>query len=148
VQTFVVRRGAMTPPRRLLILWWRIANPPTRLLAGRVPWWVLLETTGCRSGRRRRTPLATGAAEDDGMWLIAVHGRRSGWVRNLEASPQVRLRHHGRWRQGTAGVHPIDAIPLARFNAYARSGPTLIGVDPLLVRVAFSPDLFSAPGRS
>jgi deazaflavin-dependent oxidoreductase (nitroreductase family) len=123
--------------RRLIVAWWRIANPPTRLLAGLAPWWVLLETTGNKTGRRRRTPLAVGPMEADGAWLIAVHGRRSGWVRNLEASPAVRLKHRGRWRDGTASTHPMDAVPLERFNAYARSGPKLIGMDPLLVRVTF-----------
>ncbi|MDT7548937.1 MAG: hypothetical protein QOE84_1331 [Actinomycetota bacterium] len=123
--------------RRLIVAWWRIANPPTRLLAGVAPWWVLLETTGNQTGRRRRTPLAAGPKEADGTWLIAVHGRCSGWVRNLEASPAVRLKHRGRWRNGTASTHPIDAVPLERFNAYARSGPKLIGMDPLLVRVTY-----------
>jgi deazaflavin-dependent oxidoreductase (nitroreductase family) len=123
--------------RRLIVAWWRIANPPTRLLAGLAPWWVLLETTGNKTGRRRRTPLAVGPMNADGVWLIAVHGRRSGWVRNLEASPAVRLKHRGRWRDGTASTHPMDAAPLERFNAYARSGPKLIGMDPLLVRVTF-----------
>ena len=128
----------MTPfRRRLLVGWWRLVNPPTRLLAGLAPWWVLLETTGCRSGRRRLTPLASGPIEDGAMWLIAVHGRHSGWVRNLEAAPQVRFKHRGRWHTGTATMHPIDAVPLERFNAYARSGPQLLGMDPLLVRLSY-----------
>jgi deazaflavin-dependent oxidoreductase (nitroreductase family) len=122
--------------RRLIVAWWRIANPPTRLLAGLAPWWVLLETTGNKTGRRRRTPLAVGPMEADRVWLIAVHGRRSGWVRNLEASPAVRLKHRRRWRDGTASTHPMDAVPLERFNAYARSGPRLLGMDPLLVRIS------------
>jgi deazaflavin-dependent oxidoreductase (nitroreductase family) len=122
--------------RRLLVAWWRLVNPPTRLLAGFAPWWVLVETTGCRTGRIRRTPLASGPTDAGGMWLIAVHGRSSGWVRNLDALPNVRLKHRGRWREGTASLHPIDAVPLEQFNAYARSGPRLIGMDPVLVRVA------------
>ena len=70
------------------------------------------------------------------MWLLAVHGRSAGWVRNLDATPNVRLKHRGRWREATASVHPMGAVPLERFNAYARSG-RLIAMDPLLVRVAF-----------
>ena len=123
--------------QRLIRLWWRIANPPTRALAGLAPWWVLLETTGNRTGRRRRTPLASGPSDAGGMWLIAVHGRHSGWVRNLEAASAVRLKHRGRWREGTATTHPIDAVQLSHFNAYARSGPRFLGMDPLLVRVSF-----------
>jgi deazaflavin-dependent oxidoreductase (nitroreductase family) len=127
--------SAISP--RVLRAWWRIANPPTRLLAGLLPFWVLIETTGNRTGQRRRTPLASGPVDPDGMWLIAVHGRTSGWVRNLEASPSVRLKHRGRWRDGTATIHAMDAVPLERFSAYARSGPRLIGRDPLLIRVAY-----------
>lgn len=122
--------------RRLLLAWWRLVNPPTRVLAGIVPWWVLLETTGCRTGKRRVTPLATGPADGDAIWLLAVHGRRAGWVRNLEARPDVRVKHRGRWRDATATVHPMGAVPLDRFNAYARAG-RLIADDPLLVRVSF-----------
>jgi deazaflavin-dependent oxidoreductase (nitroreductase family) len=123
--------------RRLIVGCWRIVNPPTRLLAGIAPWWVLLETTGNKTGRVRRIPLAAGPRDGDAMWLVAVHGRQAGWVRNIEASASVRMKHRGRWRHGTATVHPMDAVPLERFNSYARSGPRLIGVDPLLVRVAF-----------
>src|SRR3954470_11730576 len=122
--------------RRLIVAWWRIVNPPTRLLAGTAPWWVLLETTGRKTGRVRRIPLAAGPRDGDAMWLIAVHGRQAGWVRNIEASATGGLKHRGRWRDGTATVHPIDAVPLDRFNAYARSGPRFIGFDPLLVRVS------------
>jgi deazaflavin-dependent oxidoreductase (nitroreductase family) len=123
--------------RRLLVACWRIANPPTPLLAGLFPWWVLLETTDNRTGRRRRTPLATGPTDNEGMWLFAVHGRHAGWVRNLEASSAVRLKYRGRWRDATASTHPIDAVPLKRFNRYAREEPRPLAVDPLLVRVTF-----------
>jgi deazaflavin-dependent oxidoreductase (nitroreductase family) len=126
-----------TRGHRLIRAWWRVANPSTRALAGLAPWWVLLETTGNRTGRRRRTPLASGPKDGGGMWLIAVHGRHSGWVRNLETTPQVRIKHRGRWRAGTATTHPVDAVQLTRFNAYARSGPRFLGNDPLLVRVTF-----------
>ncbi|MDT7570826.1 MAG: hypothetical protein QOE05_1000 [Actinomycetota bacterium] len=122
--------------RRLLVAWWRIVNPPTRALAGLAPWWVLLETKGARTGKRRRTPLAAGPTDDGAMWLLAVHGRSAGWVRNLEATPRVRIRHRGRWREATAAVHPMGDVPLERFNAYARSG-RLIAMDPLLVRLTF-----------
>ena len=123
--------------RRLLVAWWRIANPLTRPFAGVAPWWVLLETTGGKTGRLRVVPLAAGPRDGDGMWLIAVHGRRSGWVRNIEAERRVRLKHRGRWRDGTAEIHPMDTLPLERFGAYARSGARLVGVDPLQVRVSF-----------
>jgi deazaflavin-dependent oxidoreductase (nitroreductase family) len=116
---------------------WRVVNPPTRPLAGIAPWWVLLETTGQRTGLTRRTPLAAGPKNERGMWLIAVHGRHSAWVRNLEAQPQVRLRHRGRWYDGTAATHDVDQAQLDQFNRYAKAGPRTLGVDPLLVRVDY-----------
>ena len=121
--------------RRLHIIFWRIVNPPTRRLAGLVPWWVLLETTGHKSGRKHRVPIAAGPREADGMWLNAVHGRHSAWVRNIEANPTVRIRVRRRWREATASVHPIDPQVQAKFNRYARSGPRLMGMDPLMVRL-------------
>lgn len=124
--------------RRVAVTFWRIANPMARLLAGFVPWWVLLETTGRRSGARRVTPLAAGPSDPEGMWLIAVHGRHASWVRNIEASPAIRLRHRGRWRPGSASTRLLDRDLLRRFNLYARSGARgLIALDPLLVRVTF-----------
>lgn len=123
--------------RRVLKLFWRIANPLAGPLAGVVPWWVLLETVGNRTGAVRRTPLASGPGDSAEMLLIAVHGRHSGWVRNVEAHPQVRLRHRGRWRSAQASVEPLQPQVLRRFNLYARSGPRLVGIDPLLVRCRF-----------
>ena len=114
---------------------WRIANPALRGLAGIAPWWVVLETTGRRSGRSRRTPLARGLVEEGAMWLISVHGRHADWVQNLEADPAVRLRMRGRWHNGTASVHAYDPARVRRFNRYARSGPTVVGIDALLVRI-------------
>jgi deazaflavin-dependent oxidoreductase (nitroreductase family) len=116
-------------------LLWRIINPPTRPLAGFAPWWVLLETRGRRTGRPRTTPLARGPAEKDVLWLMSVHGRQAAWVRNLEADPAVRIKLTGRWRQARASVEPYDEAVAERFNAYARSGPRALGIDPVLVRV-------------
>ena len=116
-------------------VFWQIVNPPTRLLAGYAPWWVLLETHGRRTGKRRRTPLARGPVEGDLMWLSSVHGRHAQWVRNLEAAPQVRVKLSGRWYDACATVHPYDQATARRFNLYARSGPRTLGIDPALVRL-------------
>lgn len=114
---------------------WRIINPPGRRLAGSAPWWVLLETRGRRSGKPRRTPLARGPVEGDVVWVNSVHGRHADWVRNLEATPEVRVKLSGRWRDGHATVQAYDDETVARFNRYARSGPTTLGIDPVLVRI-------------
>ena len=116
-------------------MFWRIVNPPTRPLAGVAPWWVLLETRGRRTGAPRRTPLARGPREGDVLWLISVHGRHAAWVRNVEVTPEVRIKLSGRWHDGRATVHDYDESVVRRFNRYARSGPRTLGIDPTLVRV-------------
>jgi deazaflavin-dependent oxidoreductase (nitroreductase family) len=114
---------------------WNIVNPPTRRLAGFAPWWVLLETKGRRTGTPRTTPLARGPADGDVLWLSSVHGRHAHWVRNLEATPEVRIKLSGRWHDAHATVHEYDEAMARRFNAYARSGPRTLGIDPVLVRI-------------
>lgn len=123
--------------RRVLVVYWRIVNPPARLAAGLLPFWALIETTGCKTGRRRRTPLAAGPRDSTGMYLIAVHGHHAGWVRNIDATLAVRIKHRGRWRHGTASVEEPVSSTLGRFNLYARTGLRLFGIDPMLVRVTF-----------
>jgi deazaflavin-dependent oxidoreductase (nitroreductase family) len=114
---------------------WRIINPPGRRLAGVAPWWVLLETRGRRTGQPRTTPLARGPVDGDVVWVNSVHGRHAHWVRNIEANPEVRIKLSGRWHHGRATVHEYDEAAARRFNRYARSGPTTLGIDPALVRI-------------
>jgi hypothetical protein len=56
-------------------------------------------------------------------------------VRNIEASPDVRVKLSGRWHAGRATVHDYDEAMGRRFNPYARGGPRMLGIDPVLVRV-------------
>ncbi len=116
-------------------IFWQIVNPPTRPLAGLAPWWVLLETRGRRTGKVRTTPLARGPVDGDLIWLASVHGRHAAWVRNLEATPEVRVKLSGRWHPARASVHDYDQAIAERFNAYARTGPRTLGIDPALVRL-------------
>lgn len=129
----------MTPFQRFrratAMLFWRVMNPAARRLAGIAPFWVVLETTGRRTGKPRQTPLARGPQQDGATWLIAVHGHHSTWVKNVEARSEVRIRLRGRWRAGTATVLPWDEAVARRFNRYARLGPTTLGIDPAMVRV-------------
>ncbi|WP_034267471.1 nitroreductase/quinone reductase family protein [Haloechinothrix halophila] len=88
----------------------RIANPVIRsaLLRGvPLPGFALLETTGRKSGQPRRVPVGEGL-DGDVFWIVAEHGRRSAYVRNIEANPRVRVRVRGRWRSGTAHVLADD----------------------------------------
>jgi deazaflavin-dependent oxidoreductase (nitroreductase family) len=72
-----------------------------------LPMVVILETTGRRSGQPRRNPVGK-ALEGDTLWVVAEHGRRASYVRNIEANPRVRVRVGRRWRTGTARVIPDD----------------------------------------
>lgn len=96
-----------------------VMNPPVRLLLRLcIPvGWVLLETTGRRSGRPRSVPVGNGLVAGT-LWVVAEHGDQAGYVRNLRANPRVRvlMRSSGlrmRWVTGTAVVLDHD-------DAYAR----------------------------
>ena len=101
---------------------------------------AILETTGRRSGQLRRTPVGP-AVEGDVAWIVAEHGRRAGYVRNIEANPRVRIRLGGRWRTGTARVVPDDD-PRARQRAMGRLNAWVVramGSDLLTVRIDLDP---------
>ena len=73
------------------------------------PWYALLETTGRRSGQPRQTPVGVGMrAGDKVFWLIAAHGHQADYVRNIVASPHVRVKWRGRWYPGVATLLPDD----------------------------------------
>ena len=91
---------------------------------------VILETTGRRSGEPRRVPV-TKALDGDTLWIVTEHGRRSGYVRNIEADPNVRVRVGRRWRSGRAKV----LGPTTGGSAMVR----LMGTDRLTVRVDLDP---------
>lgn len=91
-----------------------LLNPPIKLLFALgvpVPGYALLETTGRKTGRPRRTPVGNGRVGDQ-FWLIAEHGRKAGYVRNIETNPRVRIKlrdgFRARWHAGTAHLLPGD----------------------------------------
>ena len=73
------------------------------------PGYALLETTGRKTAKARRTPVGDGWIGYQ-FWLVAEHGMKAGYVRNIAANPHVRLKlRHGilaRWHTGTAQVLP------------------------------------------
>jgi deazaflavin-dependent oxidoreductase (nitroreductase family) len=103
--------------------------------------WALLETTGRRSGRLRHTPVGNGLIGDT-FWLVAVHGRQSDYVRNLERTPRVRVKIGRRWRTGHAGVLDTDD-PHARSRTLPHRLDAALGrlmaSQPLTIRIDLDP---------
>ena len=115
-----------------------LVNPFVKRVAGTRldPGHALLETIGRKSGEPRRTPVGNGL-KDGTFWIVAEHGRRAGYVRNIEANPRVRVKLSGRWRAGTAHPLPDDdwrerQRSLPRGNAAI---VRLMGSDPMTVRI-------------
>jgi deazaflavin-dependent oxidoreductase (nitroreductase family) len=130
----------------------RLLNPLVKAAANAglpLPGVVILETTGRRSGEPRRVPVGK-AIVGDTLWVIAEHGRKAGYVRNIEAQPRVRVRVGRAWRPGTAQVLPEDdwrerqrRMPNRANSAAVR----LMGTDPVTVRVDLDP-AGAPPGAS
>src|SRR5258706_9644888 len=83
-------------------------NPPIKLLfaIGVVPpGYALLETTGRRTGKARRTPVGNGRVGAQ-FWIVAEHGQKAGYVRNIAVSRrggvEIRDGLRARWDRGTA----------------------------------------------
>jgi deazaflavin-dependent oxidoreductase (nitroreductase family) len=91
-----------------------VLNPPIKLLfaMGIVPpGYALLETTGRTTGKARRTPVGD-ARVGNQFWIVAEHGMKAGYMRNIAHNPQVRLKLReglgARWHTGTAHVLSDD----------------------------------------
>jgi deazaflavin-dependent oxidoreductase (nitroreductase family) len=85
-----------------------LLNPPIKGLfaMGIVPpGYALLETIGRKTGKARRTPVGN-ARVGDRLWIVAEHGMKAGYVRNIKENPRVRVklreRFGVRWHTGTA----------------------------------------------
>jgi deazaflavin-dependent oxidoreductase (nitroreductase family) len=118
----------------------RLVNPVMKLLAAYIPGWSLLETTGRKTGRPHRNPVGNGLAGDT-FWIVAEHGYRADYVRNIQVDPRVRIRVGGRWRRGVAHLMPEDDArarqrQLGSFNAGL---VRLMATDLLTVRVDLEP---------
>jgi deazaflavin-dependent oxidoreductase (nitroreductase family) len=76
-----------------------------------LPGYALLETKGRKTGKPRRTPVGDGHIGNQ-FWLVAEHGMKAGYVRNIERDPHVRLKLRDglriRWHTGTAHLLSDD----------------------------------------
>ena len=101
----------------------KVVNPIVRTAARLgipLPLVVILETRGRKSGQPRRIPVGK-AITGDTLWIVAEHGRHAGYVRNIEANPQVRVMVAGHWRTGTAHLlHDDDPRRRLRYIASRR----------------------------
>lgn len=120
-----------------------LANPVTRRLAPYVPGQAVLRTTGRHTGRPHHTPVG-GRLDGGSFWVVSEYGRRSDYVRNLEANPRVDVQLRGRWYPGTATVLTGDDArrrlrQLPRLHSLVVG---LVGTDLLTLRI----DLDAPPG--
>jgi deazaflavin-dependent oxidoreductase (nitroreductase family) len=89
-------------------------NPPIKLALAMglpLPGYALLETIGRKTGKPRRTPVGDGRIGEQ-IWLVAEHGMKAGYVRNIERDPHICLKLRDglrtRWHTGTAHLLPDD----------------------------------------
>lgn len=130
------RRGRR---RRTVLLQRYLLNPPVKAVTwlGLLPGHVLLETTGRRTGARRRVVVGT-RVEARRLWIVAEQGEHAGYVQNLLAHPHVRVRLRRHWLAGTAHVLRDDDAQrrLDSFGMPVHAGNVRrFGTDLLTVRV-------------
>jgi deazaflavin-dependent oxidoreductase (nitroreductase family) len=116
----VSRPGDERKRRWVRLLQRYVLNPPAKLLvwAGLVPGFVLIETHGRRSGKRRTTVVGMHVTDGTG-WIVAEQGRHAGYVANLLADPAVRIRMSRRWHTASAHVAADDDAQ-ARLEMFGR----------------------------
>jgi deazaflavin-dependent oxidoreductase (nitroreductase family) len=112
--------------------------------------YALLETIGRKTGKPRRTPVGNGRVGDQ-LWIVAEHGAKAGYVRNIAKNQRVQVKLsvglRARWRTGTACLLPDDN-PRERKRWLSRQIPSsvtnsaavrLFGMQLLTVRIDLDP---------
>jgi deazaflavin-dependent oxidoreductase (nitroreductase family) len=109
-----------------------LLNPPIKLVLAMgqpLPGYALLETKGRKTRKPRRTRVGDGRIGNQ-FWLVAEHGMKTGYVRNIERNPHVRLKLRDglrtRWHTGTAHLL-ADDDPLERQRWLANQLPSSAG---------------------
>ena len=126
-----------------------LLNPPIKLLFAMgavLPGYALLETTGRKTGKPRRTPVGNGQVGKQ-FWIVAEHGQKAGYVRNIAGNSRVRLKLRdglrARWYTGTAHLlsdnDPRERqrwlASLVRGSASNAAAVRFFGTDLLTVRI-------------
>jgi deazaflavin-dependent oxidoreductase (nitroreductase family) len=124
----------------------KVVNPVVRAAARAgipLPLVVILETRGRKSGQPRRVPVGR-ALEGHTLWVVAEHGRKAAYVKNIEADPHVRVRVGTRWRPGIARVLYEDDWRLRQRQMSTKVNSAvvrLMGTEHVTIRI----DLEAAP---
>ena len=89
-------------------------NPPIKFLLAiglAPPGYAFLETIGRKTGKPRRTPVGNGLVGKQ-FWIVAEHGQKAGYIRNISDNPHVRVKLRdglkARWYTGTARLLADD----------------------------------------
>ena len=141
----------MTKRRASTFFTAKLLNPVVRAvvrLGLPLPLVVILETRGRKSGQLRQIPVGK-TLDGATLWIVAEHGRKASYVRNIEANPRVRVRVRRRWRTGTAHVLEDDdwrerqrRLPNKVNSAAVRA----VGTEHVTVRVDLDPAGAAGPG--
>ena len=130
-------------------------NPPIKLSLAvglPLPGYALLETRGRKTGKTRRTPVGDGHIGNQ-FWLVAEHGIKAAYVRNIQCDPRVRLKlRHGLWYRWRTGIAHLlfDDDPYERQRWLATYLPSssgnaravrLLGTRLLTVRIDLEGDI-------
>lgn len=90
----------------------RFSNVFMRIIAARLPWFVVMEHVGRKSGTVRRTAIMA-FHHDPGRWVFALtYGTEVQWLKNIQAAGGCRIRSLGRW---------IEVVEPRRFRDTSRA---------------------------
>ena len=106
--------GHPRPTQRLPRWLMRVPELAFRLRLSRlVPWLVMIETIGRRTGRPRRVVLDVARQEGGALWVLAGDGLEARWLMNLRAHPTCRVWHRGKRYLAHATLGGADAGDLS-----------------------------------
>jgi deazaflavin-dependent oxidoreductase (nitroreductase family) len=105
-----------------------VLNPPIKLLfvlGIAPPGYALLETIGRKTGKPRRTPVGNGRVGQQ-FWIVAEHGMKASYVRNMANNANVRVKlrdgFRAHWHTGSASLL-IDDDPRERQRWLSQQHP-------------------------
>ena len=90
---------------------------------------MAVAAVGRKSGIRRLTPMGYVRIDDNTLWAVSEHGRRSDWYRNARAAGSVEVLIDRRWRPASvrllAGEDPRQVLKRFRSKSVAAANRAL-----------------------